>query len=242
MKSRWVAGVDGCVGGWVVVLHDLVDDTYLAVVERTFHGVLARSEAAAVIAVDVPIGLLDSSVVGGRNCDKLARRALGGRACCVFSPPTRAALASAERGIEFAVVSDANRGDNPSGPRLSKQAFAILDKIREVDGALCPELQEVVYEVHPELSFAEANGGSPVTPGKKHRVGRSERVALLERLGVRRPLALFGSRVPAGVRVDDILDACIACWTARRIVNGTARVVPRSPVHDARGLRMGIWC
>jgi predicted RNase H-like nuclease len=42
-----------------------------------------------------------------------------------------------------------------NGKAVTKQTFAILQKIREVDALLQtrPELREVVREVHPEVAF-----------------------------------------------------------------------------------------
>lgn len=241
VHTRWVGGVDGCSQGWVVVLYDFRDGTYLARVVRTFQSVLELPEAPSTIGVDVPIGLLDSSVVGGRRCDTLARKFLGLRASSVFSAPTRAALAAHRAGGNFATVSLANRGDDLNGPRLSQQAFAILDKIGEVDAAISPVLQKIVHEVHPELSFAEANRGKPMTHSKKRSAGRAERIMLLEQLGFASSFSLLGPRLPDGVNRDDLLDACIACWTAKRIITGDAQVVPEMEERDARGLRMAIW-
>ena len=44
-----------------------------------------------------------------------------------------------------------------------------------------------------------------------------------------------------GAEPDDLLDACAACWSARRIAEGRAESLPREPHSDARGLRMQIW-
>lgn len=39
----------------------------------------------------------------------------------------------------------------------SKQCFAILPKIREVDRFMTPERQRSVFEIHPELCFLGMN-------------------------------------------------------------------------------------
>ncbi|HEX5813965.1 MAG TPA: DUF429 domain-containing protein, partial [Methylomirabilota bacterium] len=85
-----VAGADGCRAGWVVVLAN-GSAAAVAVVPR-FADVLAAAADARVIGVDMPIGLLERAAPGGRECDRLARRLLGHRGCCVFTPPVRAAL------------------------------------------------------------------------------------------------------------------------------------------------------
>src|SRR5207248_3342158 len=105
---------------------------------------------------------------GGRACEVLARGLLGMRAPSVFSSPTRAALAAFRAGSDYETVSNANRGGVPRAPGISRQTFGVLPKIEEVDRLLVPGGQSVVVEVHPELCFAEANGGTPMSHSKKN--------------------------------------------------------------------------
>ena len=68
--SDWVAGVDGCPAGWLVVLRRLADPACArAHLVRRFADVLELSEAPRIIAVDMPIGLPERSGIGGRRCD-----------------------------------------------------------------------------------------------------------------------------------------------------------------------------
>jgi predicted RNase H-like nuclease/NTP pyrophosphatase (non-canonical NTP hydrolase) len=240
-SPRYVAGVDGCRAGWLVVLEDLDTGRYSArVVDQGFGAVLSLPEAPATIAVDIPIGLLDVAAAGGRDCEVLARQRLGPRTSSVFSSPTRAALAALRSDKTYREVVDANRAGVVGAPGISQQAFAILPKMGEVDDVLTPELQAIVREIHPELCFAAA-AGTPMAHGKKSADGQSERIAVLESVGFTRPHELLGARLPRGVKIDDLLDACIACWTARRISEGRAERLPASPPTDARGLRMELW-
>src|SRR5262249_61164773 len=93
-----VAGVDGCRAGWVVVLtHSACANGSVATAEvtiaRDFRGVLELTRQARVVGVDMPIGLLDAAVRGGRECDRHARRLLGrGPPPSAFSPPPPAPL------------------------------------------------------------------------------------------------------------------------------------------------------
>src|SRR5262249_55874038 len=90
-----LAGVDGCRAGWVVVgaRCDAQDaQGHRARIWARFDDVLSREPAPAVIAVDMPIGLLAAPQPGGRDCDRLARRLLGRRASSVFTPPARPLL------------------------------------------------------------------------------------------------------------------------------------------------------
>lgn len=238
-RSGWVAGADGCKAGWVVVLHLRATRTWQARVVAGFAEVLEL--APDVVAVDIPIGLPDGAEAGGRACEREARRILRGRASSIFSSPARVALEAFRSGAAYPNVSAANQASSSAGVRLTKQTFNILSKIAEVDALVGPSDQDVVREVHPELCFAEANGGRPMAHRKKDRAGIEERVALLERLGVPDPLRLLGVRLPRGVAPDDLLDACIACWTADRIAAGSAIVIPPSPPSDPRGRRMELW-
>src|SRR4051812_22197510 len=110
--TRWVAGVDACGSGWVVVLRDVRSGAILARVAPNLRAVLALPQVPAVIAVHVPIGLLATGAPGGRACEKLARQILGARRSRVFSAPTRAALAAFRNGASFQAVSVANRAGN----------------------------------------------------------------------------------------------------------------------------------
>jgi predicted RNase H-like nuclease len=232
-----IAGIDGCRAGWVVVLaHPLARNAHehRVTVCARFDDVLALLPTAAVGAVDIPIGLLAEWQPGGRDCDRCARRLLGRRASSVFTPPTRPLLEA----TYYAQV---------RGYGLSLQAFNILPKIREVDRVMTPTLQQRVYEAHPELAF-QSLAGHPLQGSKKTVAGRAERLRLLETLSS----PLFHDIRPAfaqalhackrtDVAPDDILDAYVLVWTARRIWQAQAHRVPRIPPHDARGLRMEIW-
>lgn len=231
----WVAGVDGCAGGWFVVLLDVRSGSMHGRLSRTFAEILRSPEAPRVIAVDMPIGLLDHAVPGGRLCDQEARRLLGRpRSSSVFSPPVRAALGAEDYRSAHAVntvSSDANVG-------LSKQAYGILPKIAEVDRALKPSVQTRVHEAHPELAFAEMNGGVPLSRGKREGSGQLERSELLRREGLDVTHDLKGAD---GAALDDVLDAVALSWSARRIADGRGQRVPDRPPKDSRGLRMEIW-
>ena len=200
---------------------------------RTFTEVLALPEAPSVIAIDIPIGLLDAAVPGGRPPDAIARRLLGpSRGASVFPPPVRSALES----TTFSDASTANRASSSHSMGVSPQAFGIFAKLSEVDGLMQPATQGRVFEVHPELSFFEMAGGVPAKHAKKTLAGRAERTALLAAAG------LAEGVVPMpGAAADNVLDALAACWTARRIATGQAVRIPDNPPNDGRGLRMEIW-
>lgn len=213
-----MAGVDGCRGGWVVVTDG---DAFVC---PDFAAVLDAIADDTIVAVDMPIGLLDEYVAGGREADRAARRQLPSKASSVFSAPPRRALGA-----------QTLREAQTQGCPMTIQAFNIVPKVRDVDRVMTPALQTRVREVHPELCFHTMSGGQPVGASKRRRAGRDARRALLRRAGIEVP-----QRLP-GARPDDLLDAGAALWGARRIVAGTAGHVPEAPSLDRRGLRMEIW-
>ena len=234
---QWHAGVDGCRGGWVVALAGLQSGRPAQVnlhLCKTFSAVLALCPEPVQVAVDMPIGLLERASPGGRECDRAARALLGHPfSSSVFSPPARPALANEGYG-------DAMRRN---GAGMSKQAYNILPRIREVDEVMTPALQARVFETHPELVFARL-AGQPMRHSKRTMTGRGERMRVLR--------ALWGSLMPDPGRVrallgraqvahDDVLDACVLAYAAVCIAAGKASRVPEVPPRDARGLRMEIW-
>jgi predicted RNase H-like nuclease len=126
---------------------------------------------------------------------------------------------------------------------MSIQAFGITSKVREVDIVLraAPERAQQVYEVHPEVSFSCLNGARPLTHSKKTALGRAERLELLANQFGDAPARLVATRRKSLVEADDVLDAFIALWTARRIVEGAAQSLPDRAEQDTVGLRMGIF-
>lgn len=236
-ESIWLAGVDGCRGGWFVVLCQGMSPprTLRFSLCHEFSDVLALCEKPRVLAVDIPIGLLAMPQRGGRACDREARRVLGGpRRSSVFTPPTRPAL----KGRSYRQAIRLNRHG------LSLQAFGILAKIREVDQALSATGDRRVYEAHPELAFAQL-GGAAMQHNKKTAAGRGEREHWLRRHYRSHYVAPGELRTRFGFRAvaaDDILDAYALAWTAVRIASGQAIRLPAGcPPRDARDLPMEIW-
>jgi predicted RNase H-like nuclease len=240
-----VAGVDGCRAGWVVVLTDsrvAAGDRAQAEVAlaRDFRDVLTLTRGARVVGVDMPIGLLDAAAPGGRECDRHARRLLGrDRACSVFSPPARAALARPS----YRGALSANRASSAARLGISIECYGLFPRLREVDEALSDDLTlaERVTEIHPELSFrALAGGPVGLSEPKRSTRGLSRRVALLRPVFPR--LARAVKARAAGIAADDVLDAHAVAWSAARVARDTAVCLPAKPApRDARGLPMAIW-
>jgi predicted RNase H-like nuclease len=237
-KSEWLAGVDGCPGGWIAAF---VRGTEVRIeVLPRFADVLARGPA--VIAVDMPIGLPERTGHGGRAAENAVRPLLGARQSSVFSVPSRAAVYAAS----YAEACAAALATSDPPRKVSKQLYNIAPKIREIDAVLRadPALRPRVFEVHPELAFWRLNGGQALDQPKKVR-GRCYEPGL----ALRRSLLIGGgfapevvnAPVPKGAGPDDLLDALACAYVARRLHRGEAVSFPDPPDRDAYGLPMAIW-
>jgi predicted RNase H-like nuclease len=227
-----IAGVDGCGNGWVVIAQS--GKSIRAFVADSFTALLETLPSDALVAIDIPIGLTNC---GARLCDEAARRVLKApRASSVFPAPIRPVLTAYSYIDALGICRDVN------GKGMSKQAFAILPKIREVDETLrsAPDVRARVREVHPEVSFAYWNDRQAMALGKKSADGALERERLIDREwpNVRAELRQHLPR--KRVKRDDLNDAFAALWTARRIVEGRAITLPAEPARDAFDLPMEI--
>jgi predicted RNase H-like nuclease len=228
-------GVDGCPAGWVAV--GLTGDGRLGYqVFPAFDAVLSQHRRALIL-VDVPIGLRDTCPEE-RLCDREARRLLKQRRSSVFPAPVRAALCAAN----YEGASRVNR-ENTGGRRgLSRQSWAIVPKIREVNEHLAGRHQAspLVREMHPELCFWALNEGQPLRHNKKTQEGYDERVALLS--GSVAGVVGLVDRVlretrRSVVRRDDVVDALVGAVVAR-LSRGDLKTLPEAPERDSAGLPM----
>ncbi|MFE0521770.1 DUF429 domain-containing protein [Streptomyces sp. NPDC058954] len=216
-----VLGVDACgKQGWVGIT--LADGAYAgSLVDIRLDSLIERAAGVRVIAVDMPLGLVEK---GWRAADLAARALLGVRRGSVFLIAPRPAWQERE------YVAAADRCQELTGNRLSRQAWALAPKLFEARA--CWLADQRLHEVHPELSFRTLAGGVPLTHPKKTWRGQHLRRALLAGAGIVLPDALGeADRVPA----DDVLDAAVAAWSAHRIARGTADRVPEAPEADAEG-------
>ena len=84
-------------------------------------------------------------------------------------------------------------------------------------------------------------GGRPMAHAKGTPGGYEERRALLaDVLGLAVWSRDEARAIARPAAPDDVLDATVAAWTARRWAEGTAGRLPPDPSLDARGLRMEI--
>jgi predicted RNase H-like nuclease/predicted enzyme related to lactoylglutathione lyase len=199
-----VAGVDLARGAWAVVVleGDRVVDAFRC--ESFAEALLVDAQ---VVAVDIPIGVPEAEP---RAADAAARKFVGARASSVFATPLRSVLEART----YPEALDAAR--RLTGQGISKQAYALRDRILEVDEYASAD--ERVIEVHPEVSFSEL-ARRPLQ-SKHTSGGLAERRALLEEAGIAVP--------PTAPRIaePDLLDATVAAWTARRYARGEALPLP----------------
>lgn len=234
-----VRGVDGCPAGWIAVTIAATGPlTPCVTITRDFAELTTIVEK---IAVDMPIGLPERAGPGGRGPESLVRPLLGERQSSVFSVPSRAAVFAADYGEACRLALETSEPPR----KVSKQAFFLFPKIREVDALLRgdPALVERVHEVHPEVAFRTLNGETPLALPKKvssrgHPPGLALRRDLLVAAGYD---SAFLSKAPRGAGLDDLLDAAVNALVARRLHDGTARSFPDPPGRDAHGLPVAIW-
>lgn len=230
-------GVDGCKAGWFCVLLDMRGNWSYRLVEdaRTLGELVA---GAATALIDIPVGLPDA-VPGERLCDREARRLLGrGRGSSVFPVPARQVLDAGS------YTEALQRSRKACGRGLSKQAWWIVPRIREVDALLVAGRLRpgVLRECHPELCFWALNDRQPMAHSKKQHAGRQQRLAVLARYfqGCQQLLQQAGTEfLRRQVALDDIIDA-LACAVTAHCGFGVYRTVPERPPQDGHGLAMEI--
>lgn len=233
-----VYGVDGCPGGWAVVAVSAQGELSP---EAAFAPSLRECVAeGAVVAVDMPIGLPERIEGPGRRAEQAVRPHLGARQSSVFSIPSRAAVYAPT--YEDACAAALATSNPPR--KVSRQAFNLFPKIRELDRLLTPQTTKHVFECHPELAFWRLNGGRPMpTPkrvkGVAMRDGLSERIDLLIANGY--GASFFDRSASLKIPLVDLVDAAVVALMARRIACGQAQPFPNPPDRDEKGIPIAIW-
>ena len=221
--------MDACKAGWVgVVVGEAPARAFVAPGIERLVSLASESGDVAMIAIDIPIGLPDQ---GRRQADMLAKAAIGPLRSSVFMTPVREALLAGDH----ATAVEINR--RMAGEGISIQAFGLRTKLFEVD-VWVRRTRHRVIEVHPEVSFARL-AGRPLTARKSTWAGMHHRRELLLDAGIELDNDFGVAGAAAGV--DDVLDAAVAAWTARRYVAGEARALPDPPKIFTDGLSSAIW-
>lgn len=233
-------GVDGCRKGWFYFALVSGQKPSWGVVE-TIAELVAVTNNLDRIFIDIPIGLPNDE--RGRLCDRQARRELTGlRASSVFPAPARSVLTAKN----YEEANCQNR--KAAGKGLTRQTYAILPKIGEVDCLLrCnKKARRTVREVHPEICFWAFAGRSPMRHNKKTGCGFDQRLDLLECF---KPYVgtSFRKRFDeirpqyrcSDLADDDILDAMAAAITAS-VDPWALKTLPDCPNRDSCDLPMEI--
>ncbi|WP_284179177.1 DUF429 domain-containing protein [Rhabdaerophilum sp. SD176] len=235
--SDWIAGIDGCPSGWMVVIGRVSGPMTLR------HVVLPRladlegiAPRLAAVAIDMPIGLPDRIEGSGRKAERAVRPLLGARQSSVFSIPARAAV----KAEDYRQACDAAFASSNPPRKIAKQAFNLFPKIRELDRWLRDPRHPgfPVVETHPELVFRRLKG-RPLEHPKKTAEGKRERCTLLAAAGI--PSEALDAAPPRGAGTDDLLDAFACLLTAQRVASGLARAHPDPFDRDRFGLPMAIF-
>jgi predicted RNase H-like nuclease len=225
------AGIDGCKAGWILITFD--DDNASYEVLRTDEDLKDAFHRFDRVFIDIPIGLEDENYT--RQCDAMLRKELGAEyAPSVFSPPIRPAL-NAPSYVEANMQSY-----EFTEKKLTLQAWNITPKIKVVDRFLTDEteLQDVVFESHPELIFRNLNGGM-IFQKKNTKKGLRHRLSLISD---REEIAKdFFRDIKEEFRrneveEDDIVDSMVLALAAKQSKEKGLKRLPENPEKDSKGL------
>ena len=251
-RDVWLAGVDGCKGGWLAILvRPVGGNVCIRPVFKNFSDLLEGPDTPTIIAVDIPIGLPRKSELRGRGPERIVRPLIGERKSSVFRIPSRSAVYASvdtafpddkERYVRACKIA---RETSPDQKAFAKQGFYICPKIVEVDQFLRKrsELIDRIFETHPEVAFWRMKGDRALSYPKRrnnrpYTLGMNERCALLES---EFPRNVINGAPPEGAAKDDLLDALACAAVARRKFFDKAKSFPDHPETDEHGLRMAIW-
>ncbi|MCU4802575.1 DUF429 domain-containing protein [Halobacteria archaeon HArc-gm2] len=229
--AAWV-GAHYCGDEWLAVAFDADGYDHADVFDGVGDCWLRYQEVADRLLVDVPIGLPDD---GDRECDRLARRALGAMASAVVSPPVPDAVRKRRHGVASSVH------ERQTGEALSERAFATSDEIAVLRDVLreFPSAPDVIAESNPELCY-RAIAGTPLERDPATAGGYAERMRTLASLDRDAPPAVqAAAEAVAGhdVAVRDVLDAMALAYSSWP-GSGDVYSLPPEPQTDADGYPM----
>lgn len=228
------AGIDGCKAGWILTTFDESPAYHILRSDEELKEALLEYDK---IFIDMPIGLEDETY--NRECDQLLRKKLGAEyASSVFSPPIRPAL-HAPSYVEANMQSF-----EYTEKKLTVQAWNITPKIKVLDAFLIsqPQLQQKVFESHPELLFMNLNGGM-IYQKKNTKKGLRHRLDLVSN---HEPIAAdFFREIKEEYRrnevdEDDIVDSMVLAYAAKQAIEKSIKTIPENPPKDSEGLIMAI--
>ncbi|MDM7918298.1 MAG: DUF429 domain-containing protein [Methanosarcina sp.] len=244
MGKKVFVGVDGCRAGWFAVFLEEENDNvcrWEVAIFSEFSFLIDflennYSHAEPLILIDIPIGLKDGGT-GERFSDKGAREILKARKSSIFPVPCLEAVYAEtyEKACEI--------NKRLTGKSISKQAWNIVPKIRDVDRFLVKNkrYREKVREAGPEICF-QAFTGFSMKYSKKKVEGFLERKEALKNAAckfvdeiIEYSLSKYRRK---DLAKDDILDALAAALTAEQGSKQGFVYVPDEPEIDSRGLKI----
>ena len=238
--GKSTVGIDGCKGGWVAASVSKNNSSGAKFhFAPTLKELIAQFANDSLIMIDMPIGL---SANDSRRCDEEARKLMKNRGCCVFPAPLRPVVKDLNCAKSYELAKRKNKKHHLHQKKISRQSFALLEKIREVDDLINPRLQARIMETHPELVFWALNEGKPIAISKKEPKGCKKRLKLLEFIfpGTSKEIIRIKKELGGKVAIDDLIDACACLVAARSFLAGKATKVPGKSEHDRRKLLMEI--
>jgi len=220
-----IIGLDGFRNGWVAVWIDSDGSRDFELIE---HISLITKHRPQLALIDIPIGLNDTF----RACDLAAREMLGACRSRVFLGARRFLL-QPELIVDYKKANSFAKSRYGKG--VSKQLFALLPKIKQIDDVMTELHAPPLRETHPELVFFRLNFNRSLA-NKKTEQGRKQRYSILRREGFGALDNWCNRLTGTGAKIDDLFDACAAALAA---IN-PARLSCVSEI-DAKGLAMEMW-
>lgn len=228
-------GIDGCKGKWLAVALTATDfELKLFDDIETCCNYFNNADS---IIIDIPIGLPEAFTE--LRPDAILRNQLKGKASSVFNTPCRQAVYEET----YEKSNETNVEVLEKG--LSKQSFAIIPKIKEIDEFLQgnPDWKNRLIESHPEYCFAKLNNNLPIIENKQTTQGANIRLQVLSDYYTEsyEVIESFKKTYPnLSSKVDDVIDALVlAVIGAIGLKNGFV-TLPENPQMDQKGIAMQI--
>ena len=228
--------MDACKGGWIFAV--LQKQELRLIFSKELSSKSDLLDAAQLVLIDMPIGILGSGEAVSRKCDLEVRSLLQHRKSSVFAPPIRETLDKSTYQEALQVQRAA------IGKGFSIQAWNLVPRIRELEYLLvgANNLQSKIWESHPELCFQQLFGPSAIEYSKHTEQGRDYRRQKIESLNWAQSLNLAKEPLFQKSRTQaDVLDAAVLAVSAYLSnFEEAALLLPSEEIEDSCGLRMQI--